>query len=145
MLLVYRDGRRLLVSLASTVTNGATMDTNESKKSPPLSAAVKDLQKEFKLLEKEEKEIRKQRVQMLRDERAGTISKEQSNELDEKLHARISEIIQAMFRLTEMMLNMKQHTYPFSPFGVTDSAVNHTDNTPSQGKEMVTAARIRKK
>ena len=121
------------------------MDTNESEKSPPLSAAVKGVQKEFKLLEKEEKEIRNQRVQLLRDERAGTITKEQANELDEMLQARMNEIIQAMFALTEMMLNMKQHSYPFSPSGVTGRTVNHTDNTPSRGKEMATAARIRKK
>lgn len=121
------------------------MDMNESKKPPPLSAAVKGLQKEFKLLEKEEKGIRNQRIQLLRDERAGTITKEQSNELDEKLQARINEIIQAMFTLTEMMLNMKQHSYPFSPSGVTGRTVNHTDHTASRGKEMAKAARIGKK
>lgn len=121
------------------------MDTNESEKSPPLSAAFKGVQKEFKLLEKEEKEIRNQKVQLLRDEMAGTITKEQSNELDEKLQARIDKIIQAMFELTEMMLKMKQHVYPFSPSGVTGRTATHADNTPSRGKEMATAARIRKK
>ncbi len=83
------------------------MVTKESKKFPPLSDAFKEVQREFKLLDREGKEIQKQWVQRRRDVRDGAITKEQSDELDEKSHARTNEIALAMFSLTMKMFDLK--------------------------------------
>ena len=83
------------------------MVTNESKKWPPLSTAVKEVQKAMKLLEKEFKENLTARKQLLKDVRAGTITKAQSDELDGKLHDRSNEILTAMFKLAMKMGDLK--------------------------------------
>lgn len=83
------------------------MVTNEPKKFPPLSAEFKEVQKAFKLLEKEAKTIQKQWVQLRKDVRDGTITKAQSDELDQKSQARMNEISMAMFVLTQKMFDLK--------------------------------------
>lgn len=83
------------------------MVANESKKWPPLSDAFKAVQNDFKLLEKESKENLKARKQLLKDVRAGTITKAQSDELDGKLHDRSNEILTAMFNLAMKMDDLK--------------------------------------
>jgi chromosome segregation ATPase len=83
------------------------MVTNESKNFPPLSTAVKEAQKKVSLLSKEAKEIEKQWAQLRRDVRDGTITKEQSDALDEKLSARHKEIQQELFVLTMKTMDLK--------------------------------------
>lgn len=83
------------------------MVINDSKDWPPLSTAVKEVQKKFKLLEKEVKEIQKQQVQLRKDGRNGTITQDQSDELDEKLSARSNEIQTKMFVLVQKMGDLK--------------------------------------
>ncbi len=83
------------------------MVMNESKNLPPLSTALMEAEHLRKLLSEEANGLGNQRAQLGQDVRAGTITREQSDELEVKLSARRSEIQDELFALALKISNLK--------------------------------------